>query len=798
MSDERKELLVQGFKENAKKSSLTDSLKEGLSDNMSPKAYANYKKMVRDADDFHSLAIMLKHNNINPFSDKDRFNDMFENPENYRGENGWDIGLWYNYLDGTPEGDEFYQKEKRWLPDRITSRVEGTPIKEDTVKQGSSWVNKGKEGTHGKFKTKKGADAQRKAMFANGYKEGLKESEDSLMTRYYNPQGLKPWRGCKSIKFKWNGTQSDPDLIYKGYVFNYYDIEEALWDMFLEYNELTEKDVYDGYNVKPEFEAQFNDFVCEEAPSYCDDYIANGAPKNWHDRYRESVSRRKGKKLTEAPIYDLRPQYDSRKSFYGKAKVDTGYKNDENKLYSYGTLVAEIKDGKPVVYETYSATTLRHIKDWLRQNGFKADSAKQIMADYGTKDEALTEKRGSKEVKDSPFDYERRLLARLKSDCDYTLGACKDNGSSFEGVQKHFWAGNSGNQIAKMRELHQLSKDMDDIVTDSDIDTYEKRFRDWSKQEALTEASDGSSVENEFKNYKAFASNFKPITIIKRGKEYFVYKKGDEPKDGEDNYIQHGSKEYIDGWLYGAVQAKMKKFESFKSKGGKKPLTEGLSYGEMAAIEDEWAKYKERQGIKGFADADVALAFIEEECAEVYPTQDEQDEIFTLIGCIEEDGEYDESLKEGKKINIYKNGDYAYSTNKFSRVKDAVADARKSGKVKVASIPDKEVEFSDKDKVTGKFVRESCKAKKGKKPLKEGTSNFYSMDEFPLLIFEDYEYAWECADRQAREEIESDYDNMTDEEIEAYEEDAFNDPRYEKLLDKAFDENFDYCILDEE
>ena len=43
-------------------------------------------------------------------------------------------------------------------------------ISEDTVKQGSSWVNKGKEGTHGKFKTKKDADAQRKAMFASGYK----------------------------------------------------------------------------------------------------------------------------------------------------------------------------------------------------------------------------------------------------------------------------------------------------------------------------------------------------------------------------------------------------------------------------------------------------------------------------------------------------------------------------------------------------------------------------------------------------------------------------------------------------
>lgn len=43
-------------------------------------------------------------------------------------------------------------------------------LDEDTIKQGNSWTNKGKEGTHGKFKTKKEADNQRKAMFANGYK----------------------------------------------------------------------------------------------------------------------------------------------------------------------------------------------------------------------------------------------------------------------------------------------------------------------------------------------------------------------------------------------------------------------------------------------------------------------------------------------------------------------------------------------------------------------------------------------------------------------------------------------------
>ena len=59
-------------------------------------------------------------------------------------------------------------------------------IVEDTVKQGNNWVNKGKEGTHGKFKTKKAADAQRKAMFANGYKESLEEDSITDIARKYH------------------------------------------------------------------------------------------------------------------------------------------------------------------------------------------------------------------------------------------------------------------------------------------------------------------------------------------------------------------------------------------------------------------------------------------------------------------------------------------------------------------------------------------------------------------------------------------------------------------------------------
>lgn len=58
-------------------------------------------------------------------------------------------------------------------------------MKEDTVKQNGKWVNKGKEGTHGKFTTKKAADAQRRAMFANGYKAESKMNEAEEEAKQY-------------------------------------------------------------------------------------------------------------------------------------------------------------------------------------------------------------------------------------------------------------------------------------------------------------------------------------------------------------------------------------------------------------------------------------------------------------------------------------------------------------------------------------------------------------------------------------------------------------------------------------
>ena len=81
-------------------------------------------------------------------------------------------------------------------------------------------------------------------------------------------------------------------------------------------------------------------------------------------------------------IMELCPYYDSAQSFYGKAKV-IEIENDVF-LLSYETIVAFYNRKTKIaeVVDTYSATTLRHIKEFLRQSGFKAETKKQIEHDY--------------------------------------------------------------------------------------------------------------------------------------------------------------------------------------------------------------------------------------------------------------------------------------------------------------------------------------------------------------------------------------------------------------------------------
>jgi len=87
--------------------------------------------------------------------------------------------------------------------------------------------------------------------------------------------------------------------------------------------------------------------------------------------------------------YKLITKFDSRASFYYKAHVT----ETDNKLvlcsYSTDVCVIDLKTNKAKVNSDYSMTTNRHIKEFLKQNGFKAENTKQILKDYLIKEVVL-------------------------------------------------------------------------------------------------------------------------------------------------------------------------------------------------------------------------------------------------------------------------------------------------------------------------------------------------------------------------------------------------------------------------
>lgn len=93
----------------------------------------------------------------------DRLSDKFGEDVDFDDDDISDIAL--HECDMTTDTEEYFDFDD---------------LDEDTIKTSKGkWVNKGKEGTHGTFDTKKEADAQRKAMFASGWKgESLKEDMD--------------------------------------------------------------------------------------------------------------------------------------------------------------------------------------------------------------------------------------------------------------------------------------------------------------------------------------------------------------------------------------------------------------------------------------------------------------------------------------------------------------------------------------------------------------------------------------------------------------------------------------------
>ena len=62
-----------------------------------------------------------------------------------------------------------------------------------------------------------------------------------------------------------------------------------------------------------------------------------------------------------------------------------------------------------------------------------------------------------------------------------------------------------------------------------------------------------TNLSDKFSNYLAFHNNFEDVYIYKISQVYYVFR---EPHEQfEHNYIMFGTRDNINGWLYGCVQA---------------------------------------------------------------------------------------------------------------------------------------------------------------------------------------------------------------------------------------------------
>lgn len=93
----------------------------------------------------------------------------------------------------------------------------------------------------------------------------------------------------------------------------------------------------------------------------------------------------KNEKTTKVEEVELTPTWSKLKSFHKKAVVGT--KENGNKyLKSFGFLVAEIIDGKVKIHNEVekwdSKSTIRHINNFLFENGFETGNLKELTELY--------------------------------------------------------------------------------------------------------------------------------------------------------------------------------------------------------------------------------------------------------------------------------------------------------------------------------------------------------------------------------------------------------------------------------
>lgn len=205
------------------------------------------------------------------------------------------------------------------------------------------WVNKGEEGTHGEFKTKKAAREQQKAMFAQGYKsKNLKEDVDNInvkdklefLSTYPTYSGAYT-RPCKVWDLGLTPEQEDKF---------YYFLEDGGLINFWAENEELSQDIYQegrmgGHLILDSNVLDPTDFIDGNGyEEFVNDYLSNMYYPDGDDNQYTKYQYQEAKEEVDAIIdnvYDKLIDFDNR--------VDQLIVNIKNDLDKY-----EIRDSNTI------------------------------------------------------------------------------------------------------------------------------------------------------------------------------------------------------------------------------------------------------------------------------------------------------------------------------------------------------------------------------------------------------------------------------------------------------------------
>ena len=146
------------------------------------------------------------------------------------------------------------------------------------------------------------------------------------------------------------------------------DVADEMGDDYSEWvSEVDFDEIIEDITNSPEwraFDEKLNEIIAEAVEDKVD-WTRRDEPASRY--YTGNPDLEESKKVEDTEEY-LEPRYDTRNSFYKKAKVVTKDNGDEE-LYSYGTHVGGVRGGKPYSKGKFSQTTSRHQKEFFKQRG---------------------------------------------------------------------------------------------------------------------------------------------------------------------------------------------------------------------------------------------------------------------------------------------------------------------------------------------------------------------------------------------------------------------------------------------